>query len=371
MEDESQSIPSERYPFTTAKQFIRSPCVPLIGIFTTDNNENLHRLIVQGVPKVHVLAFLASQYTHVFPPKPSGDAVMVNRSEGIIANEWFAQYQRRLAAVAVLLFEYSLDKEEFEDRVLKTVKMFKELNSSRVDQVKIMVLVVIPSTYDSAEVKEICYGLVKKAELESRRCAFVLNLGNQKEDLANLESSLWFLALDFYHNLCKVMNTNLESLELNEQQMSLMKCRINFKIGYFHQVCGEIENAISHFRKSYEFLLKLPITSSSSYEIKNFGYLVTFMTLKLFLQQGKPENFQEAVNTFFKFIEQFENEKGYPDIVFRHWSWLQHQFALFAEMLEYYHSPLNDRFHNSAYYYHRAAEYAKLRMLSYKKESNV
>jgi hypothetical protein len=251
----------ERSPYLTARDFC-APLVPLVGLF--GDNTELHKVIVQNVPRKFPLAFLSSQLTHVLPPKPvivsntpanaadgSPAAMQPNflsgtpKTEGFLQLDWFAQHKQRLVSVAVLIFEWHMEVtfEHIEERILRALASFRELNATRINAINpTRIMVVLVRHSDAPESKDSTLpNFWKKANLSSKKNVFILTTISLRESLNNLEQSLWTISLEYYTGLIKAIK---KSKDLVDPSYTLMQIRLNFKIAFFAQICTDFDNAM-------------------------------------------------------------------------------------------------------------------------------
>uniref|UniRef100_A0A5B7A4W4 Putative trafficking protein particle complex subunit 11 n=1 Tax=Davidia involucrata TaxID=16924 RepID=A0A5B7A4W4_DAVIN len=360
----------EEYP-----EELRTPPVALVSLVGCPE---LHTLISTHLhseqPPINTLALPDFSKISIMA-KTQKDTPASGQPAGILKRDWLLKHRTRVPAVIAALFSsdhVSGDPAQWL-QVCTDLENLKAVIRGR--NIKLVLVVVVQSTYKDDISEDRMIALRKRAEVDSKYLInFVPNdAPDLQQSLIRLGNTFAELANTYYRDEGRRIKTRLERKSSSSIELNIRYC---FKVAVYAEFRRDWVESLRLYEDAYHILREMIGTSTRLpviqrlVEIKTVAEQLHFKISTLLLHGGKVI---EAITWFRQHNAAYRRLVGAPEVVFLHWEWLSRQFLVFAELLETSSAitpsisfpvsgsadKLTEWEFYSAYYYQLAAHYLK------------
>ncbi|CAL1366675.1 unnamed protein product [Linum trigynum] len=333
----------EEYP-----EELRTPPVTLVSLVgCPELHAHISSHLHSEKPPINTLALPDFSKISVIFSDKSSDGKAASASDpssptpGILKRDWLLKHRTRVPAVLAALF----NSEQISGDPAHWLQVCTDLenlrNAIRPKNIKLVVVVVVPSSFLASSNDEIISedrmgALRKRSELDAKHIVF-FNSGDElqlKESLNKLGSTFAELATAYYREEGRKIKPRVEKKNVSSIELNIRNC---FKVAVYAEFRRDWIEALNFYEDAYHILRQMVSTSTRLpviqrlVEIKIVAEQLHFKIATLLLHGGK---IADAIAWFRKHNASYRNLVGPPGVVFMHWEWISRQFLVFAELLE-------------------------------------
>eukprot|EP00940_MAST-03C_sp_MAST-3C-sp2_P001908 g1908.t1 len=323
----------------------------------------------------------ASSKSSGIPAKDFG----LQHPKGLLQYGWCWKWIAKIPATVIYVADFTSGKwrdaknEDTEKSFLSTIDEVRKCIQTEDRNTFVLTVAVVQDDCDTAEMNDLVYTLkcgIAKSIFVIKSSALARS-PTVSSDIAKIMKALYHHNSNCYARQIRKYRRYGSRIK-HESQIGL-SVRHSFKMGFFNEMCGHDQQAVTAYRLAYAKATTLNVSHVHLFAVKSMCGLINHRMLSILVNTGQ---IHAAIVQFNRFANMFRDRFECAGGSVRHWAWMTQVYCEFASMLEKCDRDaamkaavavdgdvggnLSDSLYREGYYYAYAVRLAVRRQIAYR-----